>query len=269
MKKLLILTLCALLTMGVAACGTPAPSSSDAPSLSVVPTPPPESSSDNSAQPEPAQQPPIPADAAMYRGTVTALESITDPAASSTDPLLRVTLTQAEGTDFGAPSLQFDFTTDTYADFTPEEGQYLEVYYGRAPGQALDTKAAHKALTAIKYHSAEMVLFNGYIKAIEPNTDKPDTGRLIMVPVREDANDKAELPGEGESSGSMVDPLVTIPSVNEIHYNYDKAQTKFYLDFDQLKVGDRLNIFQSGAMTMSLPPQAFAIEVRPYAEAKL
>ena len=84
-----------------------------------------------------------------------------------------------------------------------------------------------------------MVNFNGTLKTIMENPDKPGEGRLAMVEA-----------GTGQ----------------EVHFNYDKnGSTQLYLDFDALQPGDELNIFHRGAYTRSLPPQGFALEVRPYA----
>lgn len=253
MKKMLIISLSLLLALGLAACTTPPPQSAgDTPPLSASPAPSPDGS-ESTTEPESQepQTPPIPADAAMYRGTVSGTVSATSTEGDADKGTVQFTLTQAEGTDFGAPSLKFSFTADTRADFTPEDGQYLEVYYGRAPGAPLSTTEVHNALTAIKYHSAEMVNFNGTVKAINPHPDKPGQGTLVM----------ASMPPLAEQSlaNPASDPYI-------VHFNYDKEKTQFYLTFDEIKVGDKLNIFQSGAMTMSLPPQSFAIEVRPYAE---
>lgn len=252
MKKTLIISLCLMLTLGLAACGTPPPQSS-APSASLLPTPEPSPApgSESSSAPDQPKRPNIPADAAMYRGTVVEVLSATPAADGKAEPLITVTLEQAEGTNFGSPSLKFAFTSNTQADFTPEKGQYLEVYYGAAMGQPLDTEKVHGIITAIRYPEADMVNYNGYVKAIETRSSNPTlkgAGRLIMVSTPEESSD-------GASSD--------IPAMNEIHYNFDDS-TQFYLNFDELKAGDHLNIFRSGAMTMSLPPQCYAIEVRPY-----
>lgn len=251
MKKMLIISFALLLILGLAACTAPPTTDSSAPPIEVLPSSLPESTPDS--EPQESQTPPIPADAAMYRGTVS--DIVSDVGKST----VQFTLTQADGTDFGAPSLKFSFTADTRADFTPEGGQYLEVYYGRAPGAPLSADEVHNVITAIQYHSAEMVSFNGTVKAIDPHPDKPGQGWLVMVPLGVDIHEAESYP----ESAAPGEPFLGNP---EIHYSYDKEKTKFYLNFDEIKVGDKLNIFQSGAMTMSLPPQAFAIEVRPYAQ---
>lgn len=246
MKKMLIISISLLLALGLAACTAPPTSNSSTPPIEILPSSLPESAPESETQ-----SPPIPADAAMYRGTVSDTVVTTPKEGDPNQSTYQFTLTQAEGTDFGAPALKFSFTADTRADFSPEDGQYLEVYYGRAPGAPLNTDEAHSVITAIQYHSAEMVNFNGMVEAISPHPDKPEQGTLVM----------ALIPTSVEQSlaNPASDPYI-------VHFNYDNEETKFYLNFDEIKVGDKLNIFQSGAMTMSLPPQAFAIEVRPYAE---
>lgn len=256
MKKIFIISFALLLTLGLAACTAPPASNSSVPPIEVLPAPLPDATPDS--QPPESQTPPIPADAAMYRGTVSDIVPAVLLDDDTNKGSVQFTLTQADGTDFGAPALKFSFTTDTHADFTPEDGQYLEVYYGRAPGAPLNTAEAYNVITAIKYHSAEMVNFNGTVKAINPHPDKPGQGWLVMVPLGVDIHEAESYP----PSAAPGEPFMGNP---EIHYSFDKEETKFYLNFDEIKVGDNLNIFQSGAMTMSLPPQAFAIEVRPYA----
>ncbi|MEG0541208.1 MAG: hypothetical protein RR528_02675 [Angelakisella sp.] len=234
MKKLFAISISALLILGLAACGSTPPPTSSAPSISVEPSPPPVSESESGSSNSLPEAPPIPADAAMYRGTIT---NVTQEGDNHI-----VTLEQAEGTDFGAPSLKFAFTKDTYAGFTPEVGQYLEVYYGRAPGQPLDVAATHNIITAIKYQEAGMVNFNGTLKSVEAHPEKPGQGWLVVE----------SLSAEGMQG--------------EIRFNYGSEDTQFYLNFDELKPGDKLNIFHPGVFTMSLPPQGSALEVRKYVE---
>lgn len=181
-----------------------------------------------------------PADAAMYRGEIEAKES--------KDGHTQLLLRQAEGTDFGYPTLFVNITGDTRigsgdsSDTATEieafnEGDYVEVFYGAAlDGSAADTV---DAITLKKLPPAETCLFNGTIVSITPEED-------------DDGDDQ---------EGSMV--IAPLNSGDETVFHYDSS-TQFYLNFEELKPGDQLNIYFNGAVALSLPPQAFAIEVRPY-----
>ena len=171
------------------------------------------------------------ADAAMFRGAIVSVED-------SEDGKL-ITLEQAEGTDFGAPKLKFQFTEDTTCSFEESkltDGAYLEVFYGLAEGQSIDPEQTYSAIGANIYAEAEMVNFNGTLKEYKPSEDNENEGSLMMEDLK-----------TGE----------------EVIFHYAE-ETNFYLDIDQLKQGDQLNIFHSGAYTRSLPPQGSALEVRNY-----
>ncbi|MEG1779132.1 MAG: hypothetical protein RR263_03450, partial [Oscillospiraceae bacterium] len=176
------------------------------------------------------------ADAALYRGTVVSIENA--------DKGTIVTLKQADGTDYGCESLKFLLSDKTKTSFEAEllvKGAYLEVYYGRDMGQSLDSEKLYDAIGVNIYPPAEMVNFNGILKEVIPSTDKPGHGRLSMIDLSND---------------------------QEVMFNYDKENTQFYLNIDNLKEGDKLNIFHRGIYTMSLPPQGAALEVRMFAEIK-
>lgn len=235
MKKFFLLFAASLLALSLTACGGKAPAQetpAGPDSAEILPLD--EEGAAEDAQEEASSEIPEPvyvADAALYRGSVTAVETAEEGAL--------LTLEQAPGTNFGAPSMKFLFTSDTRLSFEEEklaQGAYLEIYYGAGSEKSQPVPA----IGANFYPAADMVNFNGALKAIMENPDKPGEGRLAMVEA-----------GTGQ----------------EVHFNYDKnGGTQFYLDFDALQPGDELNIFHRGAYTRSLPPQGFALEVRPYAQ---
>lgn len=175
-----------------------------------------------------------PADAAMYRGTISSVEKDGD------DTLF--VIKQAEGTDFGNAAITVRFTADTNYKFKLEDatkGKYLEVYYG--DGDETDATAGATpewvdAIAANLYHSADFVLFNGTVKSITKADD---------------------------NSGSIS--IVALDDNQEIIYHYS-ADTQFYLDLDTLKEGDKVNVFSNGMLAESFPPQGTILELRPYAE---
>lgn len=191
-------------------------------------------SSVDSGDPEDSTHVDAPADAAMYRGTISSVEKDGD------DTLF--VLKQAEGTDFGNAAITVRFTADTNYEFKladATEGKYLEVYYGIGAETDATTGATAEWIDAIAanlYHSADSVLFNGTVKGI----------------TKTDAN-----------SGSIS--IVGLDDNQETIYHYS-ANTQFYLDFEALKEGDKVNVFSSGVLAESFPPQGTILELRPYAE---
>lgn len=167
------------------------------------------------------------ADAAMYRGTITNIEETEDGK--------KITLEQAQGTDFGAEQVVVNVTNDTDTSFEDDklvEGAYLEVFYGGDIAEEVD------AIAMNIYFETQAVIFNGTLKEIVPTEGKENEGRIFMQPL------------EGEE---------------EIIFNYGE-ETQFYLNVEELKEGDALNIFHKGILTRSIPPQGIALEVRTYAE---
>lgn len=146
----------------------------------------------------------------------------------------RVTLRQVEGTDFGQPELLVIVDSDTGYGFALDDmikGDYLEVYYGvSSDGEQEDP--VH-AIAANLLPDAEISVFNGELK---------------------------ELLSEG-----ML--LTALDSGEEILFRYD-GLTAVYLNVDDLQPGDAINIFYSGITTDSIPPEAFAMEIRRYAAPK-
>lgn len=171
--------------------------------------------------------PQIPADAAMYRGIVS------DYSVSGEQTTF--TLSEYEGTDFGADSISVLVTrntivTDEFTQNTIADGDYIEISYGGIPNDVVS------AITAKKLAPADIVNFNGKLVEIIKNGEKTD----YLMSYLNDENH------------------TIIFHINDT--------TKLYLDQASLKVGDVLNIFHSGAVTMSLPGQGNAIEVRKFAE---
>jgi hypothetical protein len=173
------------------------------------------------------------ADAAMYRGIITSV-------VTGKDGLTTLTLKQVSGTDFGAGALKVVWDESTKTDLKPDDladGNYIEVFYGRSPNADMPEKAV--AISLKKLPDADLSIFNGTIIDISRDKKNKELGSLTL---------KA-LDGE-----------------QEIVFNYG-PETQIYLDADALKNGDKLNVFFSGATTNSLPPRAYALEIRPYAEA--
>ena len=152
-------------------------------------------------------------------------------AVSEKDGVYELRLEQVEGTDFGYPSFIMHTGENTRANFAFTDlalGDYLEVYYGeRNDGLPPIIIAANKLPPA-----ADCV-FNGELTALEHQGQE---GRLEMTSL---------------SNGEVV------------HFNFDDT-TQFYVDMENLKTGDKLNIYHRGTLTKRVPPEGFALEVRPY-----
>lgn len=259
MKKLLLVTLCLLLATAAIGCtataatSQPEPSSGSAsdsqpPSSTVQPPPDSNASSESEA---PAGLPFVNdpdnrltvADAMQYRGTVTKVSTDVPKADGTGSYALVLTLEQAKGTNFGAPSLQFAIDENTRLGFEVEgemewEGAYLEVYYSYMTKNAPDPDAVYDAIAINYLGVAEMVNFNGTVAEIVPHPDKEGEGRYLMT--------------------DLENPEY------QVFFLYG-PQTQFYMNQSDIKVGDQLNIFHSPAMALSLPPQCAAWEIRPYA----
>lgn len=172
---------------------------------------------------------PIPADTALYRGTVQSLS----PGEGET----LVELEQVKGTNFGAPSVTVALTADTLCDFNPAElaeGDYLEIAYGGWVGDGLEQVTA---VTAARLAPADLSVYNGTLQEIRPPKDGED-GTMLLTAL--------------EGTGDILFHL--------------GGETQLYLDVDSLQAGDQINVYFSGATTRSIPPQATALEVRRYAE---
>ena len=171
------------------------------------------------------------ADSAMYRGTITDI--------GEDDDGLIMTVEQVRGTNFGYPSLVIAVGNDiVMSGFqSPDElqvGDYLEVFYGLA----LSGEGA-VAIAARLLPGADLVIFNGAIEEVVVQEAQLRVGYIR---------------------------LSAIDGGSEHVFHFSPEFTQFYLDFDVLQPGDKLNIFYNGVSTRSIPPQSSALEVRYYAE---
>ncbi|MEG1992657.1 MAG: hypothetical protein RR056_04670 [Acetivibrio sp.] len=170
------------------------------------------------------------ADAAMYRGNVSKVYEKKEN--------LFVTLRQEEGTNFGFSSLKFVMNKDTRLNMKKEEiipGAYLEIYYGVEGSPAFKTETAILVNPLVE---ASMSVYTGKVIDFTPNKDKKDVGDILL-----------------KSDGMDY----------EILFHYGK-ETNCYLDLTGIKKGDYLTIYYSGALTRSVPPQGFALEIRKAAD---
>ena len=88
---------------------------------------------------------------------------------------------------------------------------------------------------------AEAVYYNGILTAVQEKED--GSVDLVMVP-------------EGTAQDQWEDPMVQF-----VFHTGD--ETQFYCNLEDLTEGTLLNIYHKGIMTMSIPPQGVALEVRP------
>ena len=266
MKKMLLVSLCLLLALAAIGCTAMATPAASAPQPEGQPDSQPESLPEShplpvpppSNQPHPDEEaqvglPPLPlmtdpesrltvADAMLYRGTVTGVATDVPKADGSGVHPLVLTLTQAQGTNFGAPSLQFAIGGDTRLSFDQTvvsdwEGLYLEVFYSYNTRNAPDPDAVYNAIAVNYLGTAQMVITNGTVVEIVPHADKPGEGRYLV----------SDLANPGFQIFFLYGP-----------------DTRFYMNQADIQVGDQLNFYHSAAMTMSLPPQCAAWEIRPY-----
>lgn len=150
MKKITAILLTAWMVLSLAGCSqqeTVNESSSSAP----------ESSSTQEVQP------PVVADAALYRGTVTKVAD------------RQLTVEQYDGRDYG--ELVIVFTLPEEDQGTWREGDYVEIYYGAlresAPAQA-DAISVHKVAD-----QAETVVTNGTVKEVTTGEEGKISGLLV------------------------------------------------------------------------------------------
>jgi len=170
---------------------------------------------------------------ALYRGVVTAIEKN-----ENNDTIL--TLEQAKGTNFGYQSLQVLVNDNTNivpptTNLIPE--MHVEVQYG-APVDGAPLELPTPAISLKPLMSVDALVFNGEVLSVKVG-EKPNTGTFMLRRIDSEGDDWA------------------------YHYN---DQTVFYISLDEIKAGDRLNIFTTGIANPSLPPQASALEIRPYYE---
>lgn len=171
-------------------------------------------------------------DAYQYRGVITDYRT-----EENGDVIL--TLQQPDGRDYGHGTLNVIVTEDTRSSVGEVQvGDFLEVYYGAADTNIMP--ATTNAIAIKKLMPAEAVNYNGFVSDVQFDDETKTSGRILM-------------------KGNTNDDYVYF------HFN---AGTAFYLDVEDLKIGDELNIYHTGIFAMSMPPQGQALEVKPYYEAE-
>ncbi|WP_312643062.1 hypothetical protein [Hydrogenoanaerobacterium sp.] len=227
--------LCVAMALTFTACGTTTPSQSQAEesaassqpdNLSMAAS---SEASSESIEEETAKL--IVADAAMYRGTVVSIDAMTE----SGSEILLLTLKSVDGTGFTPSTLPVAITVDTKLSFEREKlekNAYLEVYYG---GEPTEKQQYAKAIAVNLLVPAERSVFNG---------------ELVEV-MRQEGSDKVSL---------LLKPLGE--GMETVFHISDETQV--YLNLDELKAGDKLNIYYNGIATFSIPPQSTAMEIRRY-----
>lgn len=149
MKKIMAVLLAALMMMSLAGCTQNQAGN--------------ESSSEQESSSVAEVQPPVVADAALYRGTVTETSG------------QQLTVEQYDGRDYG--EVVIVFTLPEEVENTFQEGEYVEIYYGAlkesAPAQA-DAISVNKLAD-----QAESVVTNGIIKEVTTSEDGTVTDLLL------------------------------------------------------------------------------------------
>lgn len=231
MKKLLLMSLLTIAALSLFACR----SASQQEELSKEPPASQEeiniekAPDDNSSEKLPQEKFSV-ADAAIYRGTVVSIDK-------NSDGTTNIALEQAEGTDFGKEKMTFIFDSNTKFSKEPEIGDYFEIYYG---GVSSSENKAETAIAANYMLTEEAVIYNGTVKDIVIDSEVKGNGQIVL----------------------------TVPNLadEEIVFNYTDTESKIYLNIEEVKVGDKLNILTNGIMTRSIPPQCFALEIRKIKE---
>lgn len=235
MKKLISTALCVLLTASLVACSSPkstTPQPEENPPTVEPQTPEEPQAPETSAE---VKEPVFIADAAIYRGTVTAT--------SKDGESFVYELEEYEGTDYGADKISIYLAGSAMTNIAPEQivtGNYVEIFYAGSIEAGIDGELLEAVGLNFIGESPEAVNFNGIIEEINPHPDKEGEGSILLT----------DLNGE-----------------NETIFNYNSnGETQFYLNFEDLTVGDKISVYHGSAVAMSLPPQIFAIEVRHLAE---
>lgn len=140
------------------------------------------------------------------------------------------TLTEYEGTDFGKDTIDVLVTDNSMITQEIVDGDYLEIFHGNLQAEKVSP------ISVKKLAPAEIANFNGKLVEIIKNEGKTDY---------------------------LISQLGNEENMIVFHIN---DTTQLYFDEANLKPGDALNVFHSGAVTMSLPGQGNAIEVRMFAE---
>ena len=171
-------------------------------------------------------------DSMMYRGTVLSIDSLPDSDAE----ILLLTLMSVDGTGFSPSTLPVAITEETKLSFEKqklEKGAYLEVYYGANPKEK---QQYAKAIAVNLLIPAERSVFNGELVEIIENSEDKDKISLLLEPLDE--------------------------GMETVFHISDKTQ--LYIKLEELKKGDKINIYYNGIATFSIPPQSTAMEIRPY-----
>ena len=217
---------------------SPAPAGESGPGSSAA-QPAAESGSGPESEPQEAEpmEPFYVADAALYRGTVTSIDTTLSgetlykleayPGSGLQEQLLAVPT--------GDTKASFDFSTVALGD-------HLEVFYGAPPaGEETCGLTCYDIIAVNRLLPAEAVYYNGILVKAEERED----GSLDLVMVPEDT-----------AQPDWEDPMKQFI----FHTGED---TQFYMNEADLISGAHLNLYHRGIMTMSIPPQGGALEVRP------
>ena len=183
-----------------------------------------DSDSDNSLNDSNNTNIPPIADAALYRGNVINVED--------DNGQLTVTLEQVAGTNFGAAEMNFLITENTNISFNQSEivnGKYMEIYYGPTEG------SSPTAIVVNLLPDADKCVYNGVLEDFTPDEDS--------------------------QSGTITLKLNDSEAIMVFAYS---SSTQFYLTVSDLQQGDMLNIYTSGSVSDTEPPQTGALEVRMY-----
>lgn len=237
MKRIAFLAFCIVVAIFSAACtrineNNPSPESGSPPVSSISDIN--DGSSSTSDIPEESQtgggNPIYVTDAALYRGTITAI--------TEEDGQTILRLEQAEGTNFGSAILNVAIDSNTSLSFDKdklEEGRYLEVFYGVPMDGGIPDPVTAIGINLLL--DAAQCVYNGVVVEVQPSDD-PEAGTLLLY------------------SGTET---------NTIYFHYN-SQTQVYLNISELQPGDKVNIYYSGVVANSSPPQATAYELRRYTE---
>ncbi len=189
---------------------------------------------ESSQEGEEAVAPLYVADAARYRGTVAAIDT-----ALSGETIYRLEAFPGSGLDqqllvtFDGARAEFDLSEIALGD-------HLEVFY-QAPQEEGCGLTCYEVIAVNRLMPAEAVYYNGILASI----NERENGEMDLVMVLE---------------GTPEDQWEDLA----IQFVFHTGEgTQFYCNSDDLVPGTLLNIYHRGVMTMSIPPQGSALEVRP------
>lgn len=165
--------------------------------------------------------------AQTYRGIVTNI--------INADKQTTISLKRATGSDFSEDSLDIVFDNTTKSTIKKDEikkDMYLEVYYEPVSSEAKSKNPI--AISIEKLLEADMINYSAIIQSIEEGKDKSG---IITV---------TDLDGKVETV-----------------FHYSPA-TYFKLPIEDLKKGTKVNIYNRGVFTLSIPAQGSALEITKY-----